>query len=381
MATVKENTQRSVSVVDKVNKGFKIDVASVAKPFRDEVRSKIEILKSNNIEAPLLVGILANNDPAAAKYAEWTGSACKADGLRYEIRKVDNPIDVEPVLMDANDDPRVHGIIVYYPIFGQVESFSGASQDDYLRDSVSHKCDVEGLCHIYRYNLYRNVRFLDYPKNTQKCLLPCTALSVVKILESVPKCYDMKRPVGKRMEGQIVTIVNRSEIVGRPLAAMLANDGADVYSIDINSIFQFRGGGRLHKCEANMTPELCVRQSSIVILGVPTKQYRMPVDWIQENATVVNVSSFKNVDTNLLMKIPGVTFVPSVGKVTVAMLERNLMRLYENFHHPNLKFQEKEDSIQKHKEYIKEPWYGSPIQLYNAFALTALIAITVIRSK
>lgn len=205
----------------------------------------------------MLVGLLANKDPAAKQYAEWTGRACRNDGLRYELRTVDDPIDVEAALIDANEDPRVHGIIVYYPIFGQEESFSGASQDDYLRDSVSHKCDVEGLCHSYRTNLYRNVRYLDYPTNSQKCLLPCTALSVVKILEECPGCYDTSKPTGKQLDGKVVTIINRSEIVGRPLAAMLANDGATVYSVDINSIYMFKGG-RLHKSEE--TPESCVRQ-------------------------------------------------------------------------------------------------------------------------
>jgi len=142
--------------------------------------------------------------------------------------------------------------------------------DDYLRDSISHKCDVEGLCHTYRTNLYRNVRYLDYPYNTKKCVLPCTALSVVKILESVnttTPCYDKNKPVGRHMEGNVVTIINRSEIVGRPLAAMLANDGADVYSVDINSIYLFRGGtGRLHKVEEGETVESCVRKVSSYFL-------------------------------------------------------------------------------------------------------------------
>lgn len=214
-------------------------------------------------EAPLLVGLLANKDPAARKYAEWTGKACRNDGLRYELREIENPIDVEAALVDANDDPRVHGIIVYYPIFGQVESFSGASHDDFLRDTVSFKCDVEGLCHTYRTNLYRNVRFLDYPINSQKCLVPCTALAVVKILEQCPGCYDkVNKPVGRHMEGRIVTVINRSEIVGRPLAAMLANDGATVYSIDVDSIHKFEGG-RLTQCnpdDGEVTTESCVRK-------------------------------------------------------------------------------------------------------------------------
>lgn len=345
------------------------------------------------------MGLLANKDPAAKKYAEWTGRACRADGLRYELRTLDDPIDVERALNDANDDPRVHGIIVYYPIFGQEESFSGASQDDYLRDTVSYKCDLEGLCHTYRTNLYRNVRYLDYPANTQKCLLPCTALSVVKILEQCPGCYDKLKPLGSHMQGQTVTVINRSEIVGRPLAAMLHNDGAEVYSIDINSIYLFRGG-RLHKCP-DETPESCVRkvrrqidkwscllfvsiqihlflllslscvQSLIVVTGVPTKAYRLPTEWIQPNTTVVNVASFKNVDEEALLKVPGVVYVPMVGKVTVAMLERNLMRLFENFHHPL-----------RVLEYRKEepaPKYGTALQWYTAATVTALLAFEVMR--
>ena len=66
--------------------------------------------------------------------------------------------------------------------------------------------------------------------------------------------------------------------------------------------------------------------------GVPSMDYRLPVDWIRPNTVVVNVASFKNVDEDALLRVPGVKYVPQVGRVTVAMLERNLLRLYENFH-------------------------------------------------
>jgi len=350
----------------------KIDAGSIAKPFRENIRKQVQELKDAGIEAPLLVGLLANTDPAARKYAEWTGKACTNDGIRYELRTIDDPIDVEAALRDANDDPRVHGIIVYYPIFGQVESFSGEGQDDYLRDTVSYKCDVEGLCHEYRSNLYRNIRYVDFPTNTKKCVLPCTALSVVKILESVPSCYDETKPISRRMEGKTVTIINRSEIVGRPLAAMLSNDGADVYSIDIDSIYLFRGG-RLHKCEGE-TPESCVRKSNIVITGVPTKSYRLPSAWIQKGTTVVNVASFKNVDEDEILQIEGVQYVPMVGKVTVAMLERNLMRLFYNFHHPDRRFEERKKTVTLDAQ-RPAPWYGNALQVYTAVAATAIIAM------
>eukprot|EP00934_Nitzschia_sp_Nitz4_P006782 Nitzschia sp. Nitz4//scaffold149_size55946//2268//3660//NITZ4_006585-RA/size55946-augustus-gene-0.70-mRNA-1//-1//CDS//3329536782//6772//frame0 len=367
-----ETTSKPLIVADPT-KGIKVDAAVVAASFRNEIKAKVEQMKNQGLEPPLLVGLLANKDPAAKKYAEWTGKACRNDGLRYELRTVDDPIDVEAALMDANDDPRVHGIIVYYPIFGQEESFSGASQDDYLRDSVSYKCDVEGLCHTYRSNLFRNVRFMDPPTNKQKCLLPCTALSVVKILEECPGCYDASKPMGRKMEGKIVTVINRSEIVGRPLAAMLANDGAEVYSVDINSIYLFRGG-RLYPCP-DETPESCVRKSSVVVTGVPTKAYRLPTEWIQPNSTVVNVASFKNVDEETLLTVPGVVYVPMVGKVTVAMLERNLMRLYEQFYAPSHP-QEQSAYMAEVKEVAETSLRWS---LYTAGVVTAVLALELIR--
>jgi methylenetetrahydrofolate dehydrogenase (NAD+) len=353
-------------------------------------------------ESPLLVGILVNHDPAAKQYAEWTGKACRKDGLRYELRVVDDPLDVEAVLVDANDDPKVHGIIVYYPIFGTgdnktMTTFSGVSHDDYLRDTVSIKCDVEGLCHTYRTNLYRNVRFMDYPTNTQKCVLPCTALAVAKILEHCPGVYDATQPVGRKMQGMIVTVINRSEIVGRPLAAMLANDGATVYSIDLDSIYclssttsssttaraerrQAYQQQRLYSCTGIETPESCVRQSHVVITGVPTRSYQLPTEWIRPNTTVINVASFPNVREEELLQIPGVVYVPQVGKVTVAMLERNLMRLFENYHIPSRRYSQlpiaDDEGTRK-----SLPWYGNSIQLYTAAIVTALLALQLSSRK
>jgi len=79
------------------------------------------------------------------------------------------------------------------------------------------------------------------------------------------------------------------------------------------------------------------------------------------------VASFKNVDEEALLQIPGVVYVPQVGKVTVAMLERNLMRLFEQFHHPDTRFVEEK----------KQPWYGSALNLYTAAAVTLLIALQI----
>ena len=111
--------------------------------------------------------------------------------------------------------------------------------------------------------------------------------------------------------------------------------------------------------------------------GVPTKSYRLPTDWIQPNTTVVNVASFKNVDEEALLKIEGVTYVPMVGKVTVAMLERNLMRLYFNFHHPDRRLKQIGADNKNGVVAAANPWYGNPMQLYTAFVATAILGMLV----
>mmetsp|Transcript_21275 Transcript_21275/g.41441 ORF Transcript_21275/g.41441 Transcript_21275/m.41441 type:complete len:325 (+) Transcript_21275:152-1126(+) len=318
----------------------KIKADDAAAPFREDIKTKIVALKAKGV-TPLLVGFLANGDAGAIKYAEWTGKACEADGITFEVRNVDQ-MELETKLQEAIADPKVHGIMIYYPCFGLAPSFYGGSMDDFLRDSIPIEKDVEGLCDTYRRNLYRNIRYIDtYTQEfkggitkptghagTKKCLLPCTPLAIAKILEHL-KVYDENLPVGDRMKGKKVAVINRSEIVGRPLAAMFANDGADVYSIDISSIYLMQRG---KITEVKQTTEECVRNADIIITGVPTKDYRLDTSWIAPNTVVMNVSHFKNVDEAELMKVPGVKYVPLVGKVTVAMLERNLLRLIENFH-------------------------------------------------
>jgi methylenetetrahydrofolate dehydrogenase (NAD+) len=198
--------------------GEVIDVSALANAFREEIRAKIGGMKG----APLVVGFLGNDDPEARKYANMTKRACEKDGIRFEVRQVGRT-DLEDALYDAVRDSNVHGIMIYYPAFGNKPSFYGGTMDDYLRDSVIAQKDIEGLCFTYRYNLYHNIRYMDEEK-TKKCVLPCTALSIAKILEWIG-IYDLALVQGERLRGKKVTIFNRSEIVGRPLAAMLANDG------------------------------------------------------------------------------------------------------------------------------------------------------------
>ena len=116
---------------------------------------------------------------------------------------------------------------------------------------------------------------------------------------------------------------------------MLANDGATVYSVDVNGIQVFtRGSGiklKAHKVEdIETTVEEVVGRSDVVITGVPTSNYKLPTKYLRDGVVAINFSSSKNFEDDVKSKAS--IFVPSVGKVTVAMLERNLLRLtdYQN---------------------------------------------------
>jgi len=319
----------SKSSVPRADSALKVLASKLAQPFEAEIQSTIAAVVSSGRVAPKLVGFLANADPAAKAYAEWTERAFTRDGLRYERRDVAEH-ELEDALEAANQDPDVHGIMIYYPVFGAQPSFHGGSHDDYLRDCVSPFKDVEGLCHFYRRSLYRNRRFVE-DAQLKKCILPCTPLAVVKVLEGLG-VYDSQLPVGDRMRGKVVSVINRSEVVGRPLAAMLANDGAIVYSVDIDSIYEYRRGTLELTSEALRSTEATVRISDIVVLGVPSAAYKLDVSWVKDGAIVLNVASHKNIDEEaLLATCKGVRYVGQVGKVTVAMLERNLLRLHYNF--------------------------------------------------
>lgn len=305
--------------------GRTILASTIAKEFVDEITTQLQELKFK----PKLVGFLANDDPAAQMYANWTGKTCEGLGFEYELVQVDKN-DLESSLIKANKDDNVNGIMVYFPVFGD-------NQDQYLQQLISTEKDVEGLNFMYYHNLYHNVRFLDAPYNEQKCILPCTPLAMVKILEYLG-VYNKILHYGNRLYGKKIMVVNRSEIVGRPLAALLANDGATVYSVDINNIQQYSRGDDLlekrHKAvqlDSTHSVESLAPTCDVIITGVPSDSYKFPIEYITNGSVVINFSSSKNFPDEVKQKAG--LYVPSIGKVTIAMLLRNLLRLIKNKNH------------------------------------------------
>ncbi|KAG9001826.1 hypothetical protein FRB90_011530 [Tulasnella sp. 427] len=361
----------SASTPAPVGKLLKAD--SIAAIYRADVESSIKTFTSStHSRKPKLVGILATDSKPSEMYAEFTRKTCEDIGVEFVLRRVGGAVKreegdsadagsngegVELAIIEANEDTSADGIMVYYPIFGGL-------QDHYLQQLVSPFKDVEGLNIKFHFNLYHNIRFIKPqsltaatsssaltssnataptnsdvpPEGTVKSILPCTPLGIVKCLEFMG-VYNTLLPYGDRAYGKTITVINRSEVVGRPLAALLSNDGARVFSVDIDSIQEYNkrpassapsGPRRLYHPRhvvhpSSNTLEQCLAISDVVISAVPSASYKVNSGTLKDGCICVNVSSEKNFEKDVREKAS--LYLPSVGKVTIMMLLRNLMRL------------------------------------------------------
>ncbi|HTJ82691.1 MAG TPA: bifunctional methylenetetrahydrofolate dehydrogenase/methenyltetrahydrofolate cyclohydrolase [Polyangiaceae bacterium] len=300
-----------------------LDPAEIAASFRSEIRSEIAALP----EPIVLRGFLGTAGDSGTKergpshtYAEYTRKGCDDVGVRFDLVEVPR-LEIEHAIEAANADAGVHGILVYYPVFG-------TEQDAYLRELVLAEKDIEGLHRFWARCLYENRRYLDAAR-TKKAILPCTPLAVLKLLDAAGAAVQgQARPLA----GKRAVVFNRSEVVGRPLAAMLANDGATVTSFDIDGPLEFAPGGQDEGHvvrETRATRASALAAADIVVTGVPSKTFpKVTAAEIQEGAVCVNFSTQKNFDDSILGKAS--VFIPRVGPMTVTMALRNTVRLYLN---------------------------------------------------
>ena len=304
-----------------------IDPGEVAERFREEIRAQLAQLAAT--KTPLrLVGILAGDHGPSGTYALYAQRACTDLGIEFELRRQPR-LAAEAAIRRANADDSVHGIMIYYPIFG-------TEHDAYLRDLVEPEKDIEGLHSTWARALYENRRFVDAAK-TKKAILPCTPLAILKLVEAAGffKVGDGAEH-GQALEGRTVSIFNRSEVVGRPLASMMAHDGARVYSFDVDGPLLFEPPSEpdaAHRlCETNVTRARALAESEIVITGVPSKQFeKVRANELRPGSLCINFSTFKNFADDV--ESSAACFVPRVGPMTVVMVIRNALRLRENLHH------------------------------------------------
>ncbi|OCB85384.1 NAD-binding protein [Sanghuangporus baumii] len=316
-------------------KGILLKADTIADKFRAEVKDGL----AKSPRPPKLVGILSTSSAPSRYYATFTKKQCEELGFEFVLRKIgaaESPElgegeGVEEAIIEANEDESIDGIMVYYPVFG-------AQQDHYLQQVVSPLKDVEGLNVKFHYNLYHNIRYIkpvsllsavaqvstttaaqpavsdDPPPGYVKSILPCTPLAIVKCLENIG-VYNTILKYGDRAYGRIITVINRSEVVGRPLAALLANDGARVFSVDIDSIQEYTKRPSaptdskrryyprhvVHPCSKSL--EECLAISDVVISAVPSASYKVKTICLKDGCVCVNVSSEKNFGKDVREKV------------------------------------------------------------------------------
>lgn len=289
-----------------------VDVAEIAEKYLDELKANLRQLGAT----PHVVGYIASDELSSITYARATKRVFSEIGFDYDLRQIKR-LELEQEILSANENPDIHGVFIYFPVFSSQE-------DDYLRNLVHFTKDIEAGSRYWTRKLTINDRLATEGDQQKKALLPCTPLAIVKILDDISEYDSEEAPMAEKT----ITIINRSEVIGRPLAVMMSNDGALVYSFDEHGPLEFQAGQPKETC---ITRQQALASSDIVITGVPNEQFEKinPAE-ISKKAVAINFSSVENFDDDVRQHVR--IFIPRVGPMTVMMNMRNTIRLYENFH-------------------------------------------------
>lgn len=289
-----------------------LDPNFVAKEYIEQIKKELSSL-GGKIE---VVGFIASDDLPSLTYAKATKQKFEEVGITYHLQSVKR-LDLEDEIVKANSDDSIHGIFIYFPIFKN-------EQDVYLRNLVDYRKDIEAGSLYWTRKLYSNDRLAIPDHHDKKALIPCTPLAVLKMLTAAGVYpVDTDKPV----RGKTVTIFNRSEVIGRPLAVMMSNDGASVFSFDIQGPLLFENA---KPSEISITRKEALAQSDIVITGVPSKDFeKVSAKEVKPGAICVNFSTYSNFDDDIATHTD--IYIPRVGPMTVAMCMRNTLRIYKNF--------------------------------------------------
>ena len=265
-----------------------------------ELKSKVEsfVLKGNR--APSLAVILIGNDGASETYVRNKHSACDRLGFLHFDYRFDEDVEEEDVLSlveELNKREDVDGILVQLPLPKHID-------EKKIINSIAPEKDVDGFSPV-------NVGHLCLG---DECYVPCTPKGIIEIL----------RYYGIKTEGKKVVVIGRSNIVGKPMAMLLMQKGADATVTVCNTktpdLCEFTkdadiiivATGRPGTLDASM----CRDDAVIIDVGVnrisdPSREkgYRLVGD--------VDYKSFENTSC-MVTPVPG-----GVGLMTVMMLMEN----------------------------------------------------------
>lgn len=180
-----------------------LDGKSLARQIRAELTSEVTEFIASHGKTPTLAAVLVGSDPASEVYVRYKQRDCKEVGIESQLHHLPAETSQEELLaliVKLNQDPTVHGILVQLPVPPQIETEVVLAAVDPLKDVDAFHAENVGRI------VQGRPRFL-----------PCTPSGVIELL----KRNNLSTV------GQHVVIVGRSDIVGKPLANMLVQRGAD----------------------------------------------------------------------------------------------------------------------------------------------------------
>jgi len=278
-----------------------IDGNNIAAQIKDEIREEIKEIGAK----PKLTAVLVGSNPASSVYVRNKHRACDEVGMDSEILKLEESIDEDELLgiiRELNKDSKTNGIIVQLPLPKHISEKKVIEAIDPLKD-------VDGFHPL-------NMGFLlaGEPR-----FVPSTPQGVKElVLRS-----------GYGFEGKHVVIVGRSNIVGKPLAALLLCKDANAtvtvchsYTKDLNKITKEADILVAAIGRAGFIGEEMVKDGSIVI--------DVGINRIEDKTRKSGYRLVGDVDFDAVKnKVEAITPVPGgVGPMTVAMLLKNTFKAY-----------------------------------------------------
>jgi methylenetetrahydrofolate dehydrogenase (NADP+)/methenyltetrahydrofolate cyclohydrolase len=272
----------------------RIDGKAIAKTVRDEVAQGVAEFRKEHGRAPGLHVVLAGDDPASATYVRNKEKAAGEVGMAGQVHRLPASIsesDLLGLVGRLNSDPAVDGVLVQLPVPAGVRS-------DAVIDAIDPAKDVDGFHPI-------NVGALWTGKSA---LVPCTPSGCMRLL----------REAGARLEGARAVVVGRSNIVGKPIAALLLREHATV---------------TLAHSRTRDLPSVC-READVLVAAVGRAKM-IKADWVKPGAYVIDVGMNRDENGKLCGDVDfaavepvaqAITPVPGgVGPMTIAMLLRNTL--------------------------------------------------------
>ena len=268
-----------------------IDGKKISKQIKDELKEEVQRLGESGKNACLAV-VQVGNDPASSVYVNNKKKACAYIGIgskSYELPEATTEEELVALVEDLNADETVNGILVQLPLPAHIDA-------DRIIRTISPDKDVDGFHPVSVGRLWIG----------EKGFLSCTPAGIIQLL---------KRS-GIAIEGKECVVIGRSNIVGKPMAALLLRENGTV------------------TVAHSRTKDLkeVAKRADILIVAIGKKKF-ITAEYVKEGAVVIDVGMHRDENNHLCGDVDfedvephtsAITPVPGgVGRRTIAMLMDN----------------------------------------------------------